>query len=91
MLKIYCELHLFDLYQTFYTVDTSSGSKTVRGQATMEELPAAITALSNAIKVRHVLLAGNSVLGKAVAEDIRTYAQRNYGWADNDIEVTILT
>lgn len=90
MVKIYCELHLFDLYQKIYTVDMSSGEKTVRGQATMEELPAAITALSNELKYNKVVLAGNSVLGKVVAEDIVEYAKRNYNWTDNNIEVEVL-
>lgn len=90
MEKIYCELHLFDLYQTIYTVDMSSGTKTVRGQATMEELPAVIAALSNELKHKKVLLAGNSVLGKAVGEDIITYAKKNYNWSENEIEVEVL-
>lgn len=90
MEKIYCELHLFDLYQTIYTVDMSSGTKTVREQATMEELPAVIAALSNELKHKKVLLAGNSVLGKAVGEDIITYAKKNYNWSENEIEVEVL-
>lgn len=90
MEKIYCELHLFDLYQTIYTVDMSSGTKTVRGQAAMEELPAVIAALSNELKYKKVLLAGNSVLGEAVGEDIITYAKKNYNWSENEIEVEVL-
>lgn len=90
MERIFCEIHLFDLYQTIYTFDPETGVKTVRGRTTMEELPSAITALSNETKYRKVLLTGNNILASAVAEDIVEYSKRHYDWTDHEIEVEVL-
>jgi hypothetical protein len=39
MKRIYCELHLFDLHQKVYVVDTETGNKECVAIAPMEELP----------------------------------------------------
>ena len=40
------------------------------------------------MKVFKVTLAGNSVYGAAVAEDLLTYSKKHYSW--NNIEVEVL-
>lgn len=90
MRKIYCELHLFDLHQKIYMIDTDVGMTNEIGAATMEELPECISAISNETGCRKVLLSGNSVLGMALAEDIVAYSKKNYNWNDHDIEVEVL-
>lgn len=88
--KIYCELHLFDLYQKIYTIDPETGNKVCEGQTTLEDLPAAITAIGQEHKLHNVLLSGNSILGKALAEDIIAYGKQHYGWTEHEMEVEVL-
>lgn len=87
MKRIYCELHLFDLNQKVYIVDTDTGEKECMAIATMETLPEVISAVSNEKKINHVYLAGNSVLGNAVSEDIVAYSKMNYNWNNIIVEV----
>ena len=87
MKRIYCELHLFDLNQKVYIVDTDTGEKECMAIATMETLPEVISAVSNEKKINHVYLAGNSVLGNAVSEDIIAYSKMNYNWNNIIVEV----
>jgi hypothetical protein len=54
----------------------------------MEELPEVISAICDAKKVYKVFLAGNSVYGAAVSEDIAAYSKKHYSW--NNIEVEVL-
>ena len=88
MKRIYCELHLFDLHQKVYIVDIETGDKECVAIAPMEELPQVISAISNEKDVHHVYLAGNSVLGNTVSEDIITYSKRNY--SQNNIKVEVI-
>ena len=88
MKRIYCELHLFDLHQTIYMVNPSTGDKEQLAISTMEELPEVISAICDAKQVYKVLLTGNSVLSNAVSEDILTYSKKHYNW--NNIEVEVL-
>ena len=87
MKRIYCELHLFDLHQRVYIIDTETGDKECVAIASMEELPEVISAISNEKSINHVYLAGNSVLGKAVSEDITTYSKIHYNWNNIIVEV----
>ena len=87
MKRIYCELHMFDLHQRVYIVDTDTGNKECVAITTMEGLPEVISALSNEKNVHHVYLAGNSVLGNAVSEDITTYSKIHYNWNNIIVEV----
>lgn len=88
MKRIYCELHLFDLHQTIYMVNPSTGDKEQLAISTMEELPEVISAICDAKQVYKVLLTGNSILSNAVSEDILTYSKKHYNW--NNIEVEVL-
>ena len=88
MKRVYCELHMFDLDQTVYVVDPSTGEKEVVAVATMEGLPEVISAICDAKKIYKVLLTGNSIFGAAVSEDILAYSKRHYSW--NNIEVEVL-
>lgn len=88
MKKIYCELHIFDLHQRVYIVDTDTSEKECVAVTTMEGLPEVISAISNEKQIKHVWLSGNSVFGNAVSEDIITYSKRNYSW--NNIVVEVL-
>ena len=87
MKRIYCELHLFDLHQKVYVVDTETGNKECVAIAPMEELPEVISALSSEKKINHVYLSGNSVFGNAVSEDIVAYSKMNYSWNNIIVEV----
>ena len=88
MKRIYCELHLFDLHQNVYIVDTDTGAKDCVAITTMEELPEVISAICDNKQIYKVLLTGNSILSNAVSEDILTYSKKHYNW--NDIEVEVL-
>ena len=87
MKRIYCELHLFDLHQKVYVVDTETGDKECVAITPMEELPEVISAISNEKSIHHIYLAGNSVLGNAVSEDIVAYSKMNYSWNNIIVEV----
>ena len=88
MKRIYCELHMFDLHQNVYIVDTDTGEKNCVAITTMEELPEVISAICDNKEVYKVLLTGNSILSKAVSEDILAYSKKHYNW--NNIEVEVL-
>lgn len=79
---------MFDLHQNIYIVDPSVGSKEQIAITTLEELPEVISAICDAKKVFKVTLAGNSVYGAAVAEDLLSYSKKHYKW--NNIEVEVM-
>lgn len=88
MKKVYCELHMFDLHQNIYIVETDTGEKECIAKATMEELPEVISAICDAKNVNKVWLSGNSIYGAAVSEDVISYSKKHYNW--NNIEVEVL-
>ena len=88
MKRVYCELHMFDLHQNVYIVDTDTGEKNCVAITTMEELPEVISAICDAKKIYKVFLAGNSVYSAAVSEVILEYSNRYYNW--NNIEVEVI-
>lgn len=88
MKRVYCEIHMFDLHQSIYVVDPAAGNKEQVAITTLEELPEVISAICDARQVFKVTLAGNSVYGAAVAEDLLAYSKQNYSW--NNIEVEVL-
>jgi hypothetical protein len=79
---------MFDLNQTVYVVNPSTGEKEAIAVATMEELPEVISAICDAKKIYKVLLTGNSIFSAAVSEDILAYSNRHYNW--NNIEVEVI-
>ena len=79
---------MFDLHQSIYVVDPAVGNKEQVAITTLEELPEVISAICDARQVFKVILAGNSVYGAAVAEDLLAYSKKNYSW--NNIEVEVL-
>lgn len=88
MKRVYCEIHMFDLHQNVYVVDLSTGNKECVAITTLEELPEVISAICDARKVYKVALAGNSVYGAAVSEDILAYSKKHYN--QNNIEVEVI-
>jgi len=88
MKRVYCEIHMFDLHQNVYVVNPSTGDKECVAITTLEELPEVISAICDARKVYKVTLAGNSVYGAAVSEDILAYSKKHYNW--NNIEVEVI-
>ena len=88
MKRVYCEIHMFDLHQSIYVVDSAVGNKEQVAITTLEELPEVISAICDAKKIYKVFLAGNSVYGAAVSEDILAYSNRHYNW--NNIEVEVI-
>lgn len=88
MKKIYCEIHMFDLHQNVYVIDPDTGNKECVAITTLEKLPKAISAICDAKKVYKVMLAGNSVYGAAVSEDILAYSKKHY--SQNNIEVEVI-
>ena len=88
MKRVYCELHMFDLNQTIYIVDPSTGIKEAVAVTTMEELPEVISAICDNKKIYKVILTGNSIYGAAVSEDILAYSKKHYNW--NNIEVEVM-
>ena len=73
--------------QTIYVVDPETGYREQVAMTTMEELPEVISAISNEKSIHHIYLAGNSVLGNAVSEDITTYSKIHYNWNNIIVEV----
>ena len=79
---------MFDLNQTVYIVNPSTGEKESIAVTTMEELPEVISAICDTKKIYKVLLTGNSIFGAAVSEDIIAYSKKHYSW--NNIEVEVM-
>lgn len=79
---------MFDLHQNIYIVDPSVGFKEQIAITTLEELPEVISAICDAKQIFKVTLAGNSIYGAAVAEDLLTYSKKHYNW--NNIEVEVM-
>ena len=71
---------MFDLNQTIYIVDPSTGNKEAVAVTTMEELPEVISAICDNKKIYKVTLTGNSIYGAAVSEDILAYSKKHYNW-----------
>lgn len=88
MKRVYCEIHMFDLHQNVYVVDSSTGNKECVAITTLEELPEVISAICDAREVYKVTLAGNSIYGAAVSEDILAYSKKHYN--QNNIEVEVI-
>lgn len=88
MKRVYCEIHIFDLHQNVYIVNPNTGDKECVAITTIEKLPEVISAICDARKVSKVTLAGNSVYGAAVSEDILAYSKKHYNW--NNIEVEVI-
>lgn len=88
MKRVYCEIHMFDLHQNVYVVDSAVGTKQQIAITTLEELPEVISAICDAKQIYKVTLAGNSVYGATVAEDLLAYSKKHYSW--NNIEVEVL-
>ena len=87
MQRIYCELHLFELNQHIYIVDTDTGNKDCVAVTSIEQLPEVISALSSEKQVNTIYLAGNSVFASMVAEDVVEYSKRHYNWNEIVVEV----
>ena len=87
MRRVYCELHMFDLHQTVYIIDSESDHKNAIAVTTMEELPEVISAICDSQKTYKVTLAGNSIFSAAVAEDILAFSKEHYSWNNIEIEV----
>ena len=79
---------MFDLHQNVFIVDPSTGNKECVAITTLEELPEVISTICDARKEFKVTLAGNSVFGAAVSEDILAYSKKHYNW--NNIEVEVI-
>lgn len=79
---------MFDLHQNVYVIDSSTGNKECVAITTLEELPEVISAICDAKKVFKVTLAGNSIYGAAVSEDILAFSNRHYN--QNNIEVEVI-
>lgn len=88
MKRVYCEINMFDLHQNVYVVDSSTGNKECVAITTLEELPEVISAICDAREVYKVTLAGNSIYGAAVFEDILAYSKKHYN--QNNIEVEVI-
>jgi hypothetical protein len=89
MKKIYCELHLFDLHQKIYILDTETNQLEVIAAAPIEGLAEAICAACHSNDIINVTLTGNSIFGLAMSEDIAAYNKTHYSW-DKDIEVEVI-
>ena len=72
MKRVYCELHMFDLNQTIYIVDPSTGNKEAVAVTTMEELPEVISAICDNKKIYKVTLTFHRNPG------IRMYHRRKF-------------
>ena len=88
MKKIFCELHIFDLEQKVYVIDDETGERDIVAIAMVEELPAAISALSNDKQISNVVLSCNFIYSSLVSEDIIAYSKLNYN--NNEIKVEVL-
>lgn len=88
MKHIYCDLHMFDMTQSIFVVDDTTGEKEYITMVKMDELPEIISAICATENLDKVVLSGNSVFGAAVAEDICHYSRHNYN--KNNIEVEVL-
>lgn len=88
MKKVYCEIHMFDLHQNIYIVDSDTGNKECVAMTTLEGLPEVISAICNAEKICRVSLGGNNVYGATISENIVAYLKKHY--SQNNIEVEVL-
>ena len=87
MKKVYCDLHMFDLKQEIFILDTETKETQVITTATLEELPEIICAVCHHKNLDDVLLTGNSIYCSAVAEDVVTYSKINYNNKNINVEV----
>lgn len=88
MKKIFCELNIFDLEQKVYVIDDETGERDIVAIAMVEELPAAISALSSENQIPNVVLSGNFTYSSLISENIIAYSKLNYN--NNEIKVEVL-
>lgn len=89
MKKIYCDIHLFDLHQRVYMVDTDHPDASVCiAISTIEELPKNLATLASTKNVSNIVLKGNKEYGKFISTEIKDYALNNYN--KNNIEIEVM-
>lgn len=80
---------MFDFEQFVYIVDEETGKRDVVAMATIEELPATISALSSELGITNIALGGDITSYNAlIKDDIVKYTKLNY--TNNKIEVEVL-
>lgn len=84
-MKLICNINLFSLNQIIYC--SNYETVTPIAEVTLEDLPATVAAICAEKRIANVVLTGNSVYGETVADDIRTYALKNYNKNDIIVEV----
>lgn len=88
MKHIYCELHLFDLNQKVFIIDSSTGNSECVAITTMEELPSVISAISNEKNIYKISLGGSSISGEWLSQQILNYSKKYYN--NHNIEIEVL-
>ena len=89
MKKIYCDIHLFDLHQRVYMMDTDAPDAAVCvAVSTVAKLPEILATLSATKNVNTIMLQGNKEYGKFISKEIKDYALNNYN--KNNIEIEVI-
>ena len=89
MKKIYCDIHLFDLHQRVFMMDTEAPDSSVCvAISTVAKLPETLATLSATKNVDTIVLQGNKEYGKFISKEIKEYALNNYN--KNNIEIEVM-
>lgn len=88
MKKIVCEIHLFDLHQRVFLVDTETNEKNWIAIAMIDSIPETVSALCDKQKVYSVTLTGNKEYNNTLSKDILEYSRTHYN--NNSIEIEVI-
>ena len=88
MKKVYCELHMFDLTQKIYVIDTETNQCEFITVSTMDRLPEMICAICNDDRnIKSVVIKGNTTFSSNIAENILSYSKEYYNYNEIKVEV----
>jgi hypothetical protein len=85
--RLYCDVHLFDLHQRVYVVNTDTGLKKEVAICTFEDLPEIINGVGINKKIYKVILSGNRAANEELAENITQFAKNYYNEKIMEVEV----
>lgn len=88
MKRIVCEIHLFDLHQRVFLVDSETKEKKCIATAMIDSIPEIVSALCDNRKVYSVVLTGNKEYNNTLSKDILEYSRTHY--SNNLIEIEVI-
>lgn len=86
-MKLLCNLNLFALEQTIYSINEFGESQQIAATE-MEQLPATLSAIYNELSAEKIILIGLKSYANPIAQQIKQFAAMHY--KNNNIEIEVV-